>query len=43
MDDAPLPEPGSLINRERSWLDFACRVVTLRAASSRLPRIPISH
>ncbi|NCF11062.1 MAG: polyphosphate kinase 1 [Gammaproteobacteria bacterium] len=29
MDDAPLPEPGSLINRERSWLDFACRVVTL--------------
>ena len=29
MDDAPLPEPGSLINRERSWLDFACRVVAL--------------
>ena len=35
MDDAPLPEPGSLINRERSWLDFACRVVALAEDSGR--------
>lgn len=29
MDDAPHPEPGTLINRELSWLAFACRVVAL--------------
>ncbi len=29
MDDAPHPNPGTLINRELSWLAFACRVVAL--------------